>query len=72
MAVFNGGSQIVARTEMMARCYSELQHPVNDGTTHVLFSSLDFIGKLVVLVPGPRRHLVRYHGALAPMLASAL
>ena len=31
-----------------------------------LFSPLDFISKLVALVPRPRRHLVRYHGVLAP------
>ena len=26
----------------------------------------DFIGKLVALVPRPRRHLARYHGVLGP------
>ena len=44
----------------------QLKHPFRDGTTHMVFSPLDFIGKLVALVPRPRHHLVRYHGVLAP------
>ena len=44
----------------------QLKHPFRDGATHMLFSPLDFIGKLVALVPRPRHHLVRYHGVLAP------
>ena len=43
----------------------QLKHPFRDGTTHILFSPLDFIGKLVALVPKPRHNLVRYHGVLA-------
>jgi len=37
----------------------------SNGTTHVLFSPLDFISKLTALIPKPRHHLVRYHGAFA-------
>ncbi len=44
----------------------QLKHPFRDGTTHVVFSPLDFIGKLVALIPRPRHNLVRYHGVLAP------
>ena len=44
----------------------QLKHPFRDGTTHMVFSPLDFIGKLVALVPRPRHHPVRYHGVLAP------
>lgn len=38
----------------------------NDGTQAVLFTPLEFIEKLVALIPLPKRHQVRYHGALAP------
>ncbi|MBT3736092.1 MAG: hypothetical protein HN683_11870 [Gammaproteobacteria bacterium] len=52
--------------------YQTRERRPSDGTTHVLFSPLDFISKLVALVPRPRRHLVRYMVCLRPMLASAL
>jgi hypothetical protein len=32
----------------------------------VVLDPLDFIARLASLVPPPRRHLTRYHGALAP------
>lgn len=44
----------------------ELKKPWSDGTTHFVFKPLEFIGRLVSLVPPPRSNLVRYHGALAP------
>jgi len=37
-----------------------------DGTTHVTFSPLDFIARLVALVPPPKMNMVRYHGVFAP------
>lgn len=37
-----------------------------DGTTHVSFSCLDFIARLVALIPPARMNLVRYHGVFAP------
>lgn len=43
-----------------------LKNPFRDGTTHILYSPLDFLSKLAALVPRPRHHLVRYHGIFAP------
>ena len=37
-------------------CY-ELKTPYRDGTTHVLFEPMDFIARLVALVPKPRVRL---------------
>jgi len=44
----------------------QLKTPYNDGTTHVIFEPLDFIDRLVALVPRPRVNLTRYHGVFAP------
>ena len=44
----------------------ELKIPYSDGTTHVLFEPLDFIAKLVALVPKPRVNLTHFHGVFAP------
>ncbi len=44
-------------------CY-ELKTPWCDGTTHVFFEPLDFIARLVALVPKPRVNLTRFHGVL--------
>jgi hypothetical protein len=44
----------------------ELKTPYANGTTHILFEPLDFIAKLVALVPRPRVNLTRYHGVFAP------
>lgn len=43
-----------------------LKTPWRDGTTHVSFSHLDFIGRLVALIPAAKMNLVRYHGVFAP------
>ena len=40
-----------------------------DGTTHVVFDPLEFLGRLAVLVPRPRIDLILYHGVLAPRAA---
>ncbi len=37
----------------------ELKTPYRDGTTHVIFEPLDFIARLVALVPKPRVNLTR-------------
>ena len=37
-----------------------------DGTTHVVLTAQVLIERLLALVPRPRRHLVTYHGVLAP------
>jgi len=38
----------------------------SNGTTHVIFEPLDFISRLVALVPKPRVNLTRFHGVFAP------
>lgn len=38
----------------------------SDGTQAVYFTPLEFIEKLVALIPQPRIHLTRFHGVLAP------
>ena len=43
----------------------ELKTPYRDGTTHVIFDPLDFIARLVALIPKPRVNLARYHGVFA-------
>jgi len=37
----------------------ELKTPYSDGTTYILFELLDFISRLVALVPKPRVNLTR-------------
>jgi len=44
----------------------QLKTPYSDGTTHVIFEPLDFIARLVALVPKPRVNLTRFHGVFAP------
>jgi len=44
----------------------QLKTPWSDGTTAILLSPLELVEKISALVPPPRRHLVRYHGILAP------
>lgn len=40
--------------------------PRRDGTTHIVFDPLDFLNKLVPLIPRPRSHTLRLHGVWAP------
>jgi len=42
------------------------KHPWSDGTSAVVMEPLDFLSRLAVLVPAPGRHVLRYHGTLAP------
>jgi len=44
----------------------ELKTPWRNGTTHVIFEPLDFVARLVALVPKPRVNLTRFHGVFAP------
>ena len=44
----------------------KMKTPWRDGTTHVSFSPLDFIARLVALIPPAKMNLVRYHGVFAP------
>jgi hypothetical protein len=43
----------------------KLKRPFSDGTTHIVFTPLEFMEKLSALVPKPRIHLIRYAGAFA-------
>lgn len=40
-----------------------------DGTTHVLFDPVEFLGRLAVLVPRPRVNLILYYGVLGARAA---
>jgi len=44
----------------------EVKTPYRDGTTHVIFEPVDFIGKFAALAPPPRANLTRFHGVFAP------
>ena len=55
LSLANGGSVIV-----------ELKSPYSDGTTHIVLSPMEFIGRLVALVPKPRVNLTRFHGVFSP------
>lgn len=44
---------------IVMRCY-------DDGTTHVVLSPMEFIGRLAALVPKPRVNLTRFHGVFSP------
>ena len=46
-----------------------LPRVLRDGTRALLFTPIDFIARLVPLIPRPRIHLLRYHGVLAPAAA---
>jgi len=43
-----------------------LQRPWADGTTHLVFTPMELLERLVPLVPRPRINLLLYHGVLAP------
>ena len=44
----------------------ELKTPYRDGTTHIFFDPIDFIGKLAALISPPRLNLTRFFGVFAP------
>ncbi|MGE3173836.1 MAG: transposase [Planctomycetota bacterium] len=44
----------------------KLKRRYRNGSTHVVFSPHTLIERLCALIPRPRRHLVTYHGVLAP------
>ena len=44
----------------------QLRQAWADGTTHLVFGPIEFLGRLAVLVPLPRINLILYHGVLAP------
>jgi hypothetical protein len=43
-----------------------LQRPWADGTTHLVFTPMELLERLVPLVPRPRINLLLYHGVVAP------
>jgi len=47
-------------------CASRKPYPSPSGATHVMFEPLDFISRLVALIPKPRVNLTRFHGVFAP------
>jgi len=47
----------------------QLRHRWADGTTHLMFDPVEFLGRLAVLVPRPRINLILYHGVLGPRAA---
>ncbi len=55
LSVASNGNVIVA-----------LKTPYDDGTSHVVLSPMEFIGRLAALVPKPRVNLTRFHGVFSP------
>ena len=47
----------------------QLRRPWADGTTHLAFPPMAFLGRLAVLVPRPHVNLLLYYGVLAPRAA---
>ena len=47
----------------------QFRQPWRDGTTHLAFDPVEFLGRLAVLVPRPWINLLLYHGVLAPRAA---
>lgn len=43
-----------------------LGRPWSDGTTHMVWTKEAFLSRLSALIPRPRKHLITYHGVLAP------
>jgi Putative transposase len=52
---FNAAGQVEPRLKTAWR----------DGTMHLVMSRLEFMQRLAALVPRPRLHLIRFHGATA-------
>jgi hypothetical protein len=46
-----------------------LRQPWGDGTTHVVFEPVEFLGRLAVLVPRPRVNRILYYGVLGARAA---
>lgn len=47
----------------------QIRQPWRDGTTHLVFDPVEFLGRLAVLVPRPRINLIVSHGVLGPRAA---
>jgi hypothetical protein len=59
-------SLISARSSSGCRVVIALKTPYDDGTTHVVLSPMEFMGRLAALVPRPRVNLTRFHGVFSP------
>ena len=44
----------------------KLKTPWRNSATHIILTPIEFMQRLVALVPRPRLHLIRFHGVLAP------
>lgn len=58
-------------SERLRECFPnslvyKLKTPWRDGTREIEFSYLDFIARLVAVIPPPRFNMTRYHGVFAP------
>ena len=42
------------------------KRPWQDGSTAVVLTGIELVGRLAALIPPPRMHLVRYYGVFAP------
>ena len=62
-------SERLARASDGERLIVTLPKPARDGRCKVILTPLELIDRLVRFIPAPRRHLHRYHGALAPHCA---
>jgi len=54
LSLANNGNVVIA-----------LKTPYDDGTTHVVLSPMEFMGRLAALVPRPRVNLTRFHGVFS-------
>ena len=45
---------------------NKLKRSYDNGTSHIILDSLDFLSRLASLVPRPRVNLTRFFGVLAP------
>ena len=43
-----------------------LKTPYDDGTSHVVLNSMEFMGRLAALIPKPSVNLTRFHGVFSP------
>ena len=55
LSLANNGNVVIA-----------LKTPYDDGTSHVVLSPMEFMGRLAALVPRPRANLTRFHGVFSP------
>ena len=55
LSLANNGNVVIA-----------LKTPYDDGTTHVVLSPMEFMGRLAALVSRPRMNVTRFHGVFSP------